>query len=269
MLITDPAYHLPYLTATEYVETFETGANLPGGVFARDKKTRQRKKCVVKFRGGERMTIEACARELLSSFIAKQWGIRVVEPVLVDVSHSFAELQLGKPHYQRVKSSIGLNYGSIYIPGYETIPVQQSLSITELPQAQHIFLFDLFIQNSDRRVGKPNLMASGQELVIYDHELAFGFTMDIFKNPCPYELRDRDRKWIEQLFLWSKIRKFPLPESAIEDSLSKLDTVFWNKAFELIPPEWHTAQLNEIRNYLTEIVDNAPRFIKSVKTYLA
>ncbi len=215
------------------------------------------------------MTINACARELLAAFIAKQWGIRVVEPVLMDISLPFAELQQGEPHYQRVKSSIGLNYGSIYVPGHETIPVNQSLSPTELPQAQHIFLFDLFIQNGDRRIEKPNLMANGQELVIYDHELAFGFTMDIFKNACPYELRDRDRQWIEQLFLWSKIRKFPLPESAIEESLRRLDTVFWNRAFELIPPEWHTAQLNDIRLYLTEIIDHAPEFIRSVKTYLA
>lgn len=168
MLITDPNYRLPRLSARQYDDTFKSGANQPGLITARDQQTRQSVNCVVKFRGAERMTPEACARELLAAFIAKQWGIRVVEPVLVEVSPEFVELERGKPHYQLLTNSIGLNVGSVYVQGYETIPVHQPLSDIELPQAQHIVLFDLLIQNADRRVEKPNLMSNGRELVIYD-----------------------------------------------------------------------------------------------------
>ena len=234
MIITDPAYRLPRLTARQYDDTFTSGANLPGLITARDQETQQSVNCVVKFRGAERMRPEACAYELLAAFIAKQWGISVVEPVLVDVSTDFAELERGKPHYQLLSKSIGLNVGSVYIRGYETIPVYQPLNDIELPHAQHIVLFDLFIQNADRRVEKPNLMSNGQELIIYDHELAFSFIQALFKNPKPYQLREQDRGWIENLFLLSKIKRFPLPEPAIQLAIERLDNKFWDRAFEFI-----------------------------------
>lgn len=268
MLITDPNYRLPQLTARQYDDTFTSGANQPGLITARDQQTRQSVNCVVKFRGAERMTTEACARELLAAFIAKQWGIRVVEPVLVDIGPEFVELERGKPHYQLLAKSIGLNVGSVYVRGYDTIPVYQPLNDVELPQAQHIVLFDLFIQNADRRVEKPNLMANGQELVIYDHELAFSFIQALFRNPTPYQLREQDRAWIENLFLLSKIKRFPLPEPAILQAIGRLDNNFWDRAFELIPSEWRTDQLPEIRSFLTEIVNNADVFVQSIKPFL-
>ncbi|MVM34739.1 hypothetical protein GO755_32220 [Spirosoma sp. HMF4905] len=268
MLITDPSYTLPRLIALRYDNTFTNGANQPGLVAARDQQTRQLIDCVVKFRGGERMTPEACARELLAAFIAKEWGIRVVEPVLVDILPEFSELERGKAHYQLLAKSIGLNVGSVYIPGYDTIPVHQPLSAVELPQAQHIFVFDVFIQNADRRVEKPNLMGNGQELVIYDHELAFSFIQALFKNKTPYQLREQDRVWIENLFLLAKIKRFPLPELAIKQALDRLDNKFWDRAFELIPPEWRTDQLPEIRSFLTQIVNNSDLFVQSVKPFL-
>lgn len=268
MLITDPAYHLPRLTAQRYDETLTSGANRPAIVAARDQQTKERLSCVVKFRGAERMTPEACARELLAAFIAKEWGIRVVEPVLVDVGAEFVELERGKPHYQLLANSVGLNVGSVYVRGYDTIPVYQPLSDVELPQAQHIVLFDLFIQNADRRVEKPNLMANGQELVIYDHELAFSFIQALFKNPTPHQLREQDRTWVENLFLLAKIKRFPLPETAILQAFGRLDNKFWDRSFELIPSAWRTDQLPEIRSFLTEIVNNADVFVQSVKPFL-
>ncbi len=74
MLITDPTYRLPRLTALRFEKTLENGANKPGLLTARDLETRQSFDCVVKFRGAERMSPEACARELLAAFIAKQLG---------------------------------------------------------------------------------------------------------------------------------------------------------------------------------------------------
>ncbi len=264
--ITDPAYRLPRLTAQLYRDTFTHGANLPGLVVARDPQTRKPTECVVKFRGAERMSPEACCRELLAAFIAKEWGIRVVEPVLVEVIPEFVESQRGKPQYQMLLQSGGLNYGSVYVPGYDTIPVHQPLNEAEVPQAQQIVAFDLFVQNPDRRVEKPNLMSNGRELVIYDHELAFGFVHDIFKNPRPYELREGDQQWINSLFLVPKIRQSPFPEAAIGQALSRLGTNFWDTAFELIPPDWQTEQLPVIREYLTQITRNIPQFLQSVKT---
>ncbi|AYQ34850.1 HipA family kinase [Runella sp. SP2] len=266
MRITDDAYRLPTLKALRFNKILETGANKPGIINARDLSIRQSYDSVVKFRGAERMSPEACARELLAAFIAKHMGIRVVEPVLVEIVHDFVETERGQPHFQTLSKSIGLNYGSIYLPNYDTIPVFQPLNDYELTHAQKVVLFDLFIQNCDRRHEKPNIMSNGQELVIYDHELAFSFVHDIFRNKRPFELREADKSWIDSLFLLPKIKKLPIPEAYFIEALESLDNIFWDKAFELIPQEWQTQQLQEIRTYLTEIVNNASLFTQSIKT---
>lgn len=176
-------------------------------------------------------------------------------------------MQREESHFQTLSNSLGINYGSIYLANYDTIPVFQPLNDHELPHAHKIVLFDMFIQNCDRRKEKPNLMSNGHELVIYDHELAFSFIQDIFKNTRPFELREIDRSWIDLLFLLPKIKMHPIPEAYFTGALQSLDNIFWDRAFELIPHQWRTQQLQDIRIYLTEIVNNAPLFIQSINTF--
>jgi hypothetical protein len=42
-----------------------------------------------------------------------------------------------------------------------------------LPSAAAVFAFDGIIQNPDRRDGNPNCLVRGEEIRIFDHELAF------------------------------------------------------------------------------------------------
>ena len=52
-----------------------------------------------------------------------------------------------------------------------------------LPVAAAIFVFDLIVQNVDRRVDNPNCLVKGSELCIFDHELAFTHGMVIRWQP--------------------------------------------------------------------------------------
>lgn len=239
-------------------------------VGCRDLETQQAVDCVVKLRGAERMSVEACARELLAGFLAKEWGIRVVEPVLVEVTQAFVDLQVGQPHHNMLANSIGINYGSVYMDGYVTIPVLQPLTNLELRQAQDIVLFDMLIQNTDRRLDKPNLMSNGKELVVYDHELAFSFTLvpSFLRNPNPSQLMEADRQWIENLFLARKIKENEFPDVECAACMNRLNDGFWEKAFQLIPAEWRTEQLNDIKTYLEAVVAAKEDFIQSAKTFL-
>jgi hypothetical protein len=90
--------------------------------------------------------------------------------------------------------------------GYDTILPGQGLNNHQLPFAQTIFAFDVFIQNTDRTNNKPNMMTNGYEMVIYDHELAFGFIFDLFTNPQPWVIRNVDLEWINKHVLLSRIK---------------------------------------------------------------
>jgi len=50
-----------------------------------------------------------------------------------------------------------------------------------------IFAFDLMVQNPDRRKGKPNLLRKGDELAIFDHEMAFSFLYALVPNEYPWD----------------------------------------------------------------------------------
>jgi hypothetical protein len=202
--ITDEGYSLPIVEALSPYATLETGANKPLLIRGVDTEGSQGD-YVVKLRGAERMSTEACMRELLAAFIAAQMGIRAVDPVVINISKEFTDLLTGTAHTYAVKS-LGYNYGSEYLEKYITIIPTRDLNSQQLPYAQTIFAFDVTIQNPDRTILKPNMLTDGTEIVILDHELAFSFAMDIFPNPRAWEIRNSDLEWINRHCLLSKVR---------------------------------------------------------------
>lgn len=206
--ITDPNFILPIVEALSPHEVFSTGANKPlllTGVNEEGIKGAY----VIKFKGAERMYPEANMRELLALFIAAEMSILSVQPVLIHISHDFVDLlvgNLGNPIEEIASKSTGINFGSVYIKGYNTISITEELNERQLKYAQDLFAFDVFIQNPDRTFKKPNMMTDGAEIIIYDHELAFSFVLDIFQNKQPWVIRERDLEWIKGHCILPKIK---------------------------------------------------------------
>jgi hypothetical protein len=57
--------------------------------------------------------------------------------------------------------------------------------------AVDIFAFDALVQNPDRRFNNPNLLVNGDSILIFDHEIAFSFLLDIFPSPSPWRLESQ------------------------------------------------------------------------------
>jgi hypothetical protein len=266
--ITDDDYILPIIEALSPHELFESGANKPlliTGVDANGIKGDY----VVKFRSAERMSFEASMRELLAAFIAMQMEITVVRPVIINVSQDFADLLKGHEAWQYANRSIGYNYGSEYIKDHSTLIINQSLNNNQLPYAQNIFAFDILIQNTDRRDDKPNMITDGKEIIIFDHELAFGFVFDLFKNPRPWEITARDMEWINNHCLLSKIKGNNFNFDTFSKRLDNLDENFWNTAWNIIPDEWRSDHFNLIKNHFSAISENKDAFILELKKLMS
>ncbi len=58
-------------------------------------------------------------------------------------------------------------------------------------QAAHIFAFDALIQNPDRRYSNQNLLTRGNNIFVYDHELAFSFLEAILPLRHPWLSKTR------------------------------------------------------------------------------
>jgi hypothetical protein len=267
--ITDPGFTLSIVEALSPHEVFSTGANKPlllTGVNQNGNKGSY----VIKFKASERMSPEANMRELLALFIAAEMNIPSVQPVLINISQDFVDLLIGDPIWQTASQSTGTNFGSVYIQGFKTILTTEELNSQQLTFAQALFAFDVFIQNPDRTINKPNMMTDGHEIVIYDHELAFSFALDIFPNQQPWVIREVDLEWINRHCILPKIRGKEFDFQSFADGLSALNEEFWSKAWQLIPIEWqYVGQFNKIKQYLTAICNNKDTFINHLQLLMS
>ena len=267
--ITNPDYFLPTITALVGGKIFTTGANHPHLVRGVCSQTGEKNDYVVKYLGAERMIPSACARELIAICIANEMDYVVPEPVVVNITNEFVETLRGNDAYSLASRSIGYNFGSQYVEG----SFQQILKGQKLPEGLYsrvvdLFAFDLFISNADRNHDRPNMLTDGENILIFDHELAFGFTRDIRKNPHPWLILDHDMAWIRNQYLFPVLQG---REHNFENFVKKLDLLnadFWSNLESIIPTAWMSDEYTKIRTTLGTIIEHKTEFVQQINTRL-
>jgi len=263
--ITDKEYFLPIIEALQGFSEFGTGTTKPMLIRGVCRTTHEKSDYVVKYLNSPRMSFESSCRELLASFIARELGLNVAEPALINVTSNFADSLRGKEGFNNAINSIGLNYGSKFFgPGFMELIHKQHLNEEQLVQAKQIFALDIFISNADRRIDKQNMLTNGTKIIIFDHELAFGFIMDIIKNPTPWIIGESDMIWIKNHFFYSTLKGNEHNFITFVEGLYVLDDNFWEKANSLIPNEWKTGQISKIRQNLMDLINNREIFLNEI-----
>ncbi len=267
--ITDKDYRLPEIYAQRFNDELPNSANKPIVISGVDKSTGEKGDYVVKFRKADRMSEEASMRELLASFIAMEMEIPVVEPAIIEIGENFVELLKGNDSWAVASKSLGYNYGSKYLKEYSTLILNKPLNNHQLPYAQNAFAFDMFIQNSDRTIIKPNLLTNGEDIIILDHEIAFGFIFASFLTANIWEMAEEHKLWIRQHCLLPLIKGETYNFEKFSDKFDNLTNKFWKKAFEIIPEDWRSDQFNSIKNILAGISVNRKHFILELKKVMS
>ena len=205
-------------------------------------------------------TNRVVSRELLASFMASELDLNVPSCTLINVNAKLLK---------DLQSDISaLNFGTEYRSGCYGIIRNQTLSEFQRLQINQIFPFDIFISNVARRTEDHNLLTDGNNLLIFNHQSAFDFLNDGYKNKTPWEFRPQDMDWIKSHVFFPYLKnKFP-DFSILVNKLTRLDDNFWNKAFSLIPDEWKTDELEEIKSHCQAIITNKDAFLQSLKNVL-
>lgn len=139
---------------------------------------------VAKFSGGCDQGNVNLAREVIGACLAGDLGLPVPEPFLIDNPADWAATIPDANECAKVQRSSPVAFGSrvmtrqfgVWAPG-------NTISDTMLPMAAGIFVFDGVIQNPDRRSDNPNCLVRGDEMRIFDHELAFSHGLVIGWTP--------------------------------------------------------------------------------------
>lgn len=268
--ITDPDYYLPLIYATEGINVLSSGATQPMLIRGICSKSHEVNEYVVKYRSSPRMSIEAQCRELIAAFIACELGLYVAQPVIINITEDFIETLRGREGFAYANGSIGLNFGSKYIAGGLTPFIKgQELSNRQYNEAQKVFALDVFITNPDRNENKQNMLTDGENILIFDHELAFGFVFDIIKNPTPWLITEADEYWIKLHYFYPIIKGNEHNLDEFVKSFEQLNDNFWEKVWQLIPDEWKCDQVNIIKNNITNLVTNRSIFINELTRILS
>jgi hypothetical protein len=82
-----------------------------------------------------------------------------------------------------------------------------ALSKILFEQALAVFVFDVLVMNADRYAKKQNLKQNGKEIIIFDHESAFGFVFDISPNLEPWFFQSYDQEWMQNHLFYSEIKR--------------------------------------------------------------
>lgn len=267
--LTDSSYKLPTIEALSCFGQFHHGTTLPMAIWGVDTKSGERGKYVVKFKNQTRMSNSASAFEYLGAWMALEMGLFAAEPVVVTISEDFVSTLSGRDGYKAARQSMGVNFGSRYVAGVTQIPPSGYVfSKEQVNQAKQLFVLDLFIQNIDRGHQKPNVGFLGDQLFIYDHELAFSFTrqLSFTRNKLPWFIDMDDSELYKKHFFYRYLKELGECEFAIQvHNLKRLGYEFWIHVDRHMPNEFHVAELIDIKNYLLPILDHESEFTSSIQ----
>ncbi len=269
MKITDNGYKLPKVFAQLFHSNFNTSANKPLLITGINKESGEKLDYVVKLKAAERMSNEASMRELLACFISMEFDLPVIQPAIVEITPEFVETLKANDSWQPANKSLGNNFGSLNLTDHKILIINQPLNNHQLLHAQNAFFFDMFIQNSDRTTNKPNVLTNGNDLVILDHEIAFGFIFPPSLTIKIWEMTEVGKEWVRNHCLLPLIKGKEYNFNELSEKMDNLNTAFWVKAASLIPPEWMTDQFVSIRATLTNIIKEKAKFILELKKILS
>lgn len=254
-----------YLRASEFQGPMKTGTKFPILFTCTDGSSRE--DVIVKFRESVWRGIFSLVGEHVAAHLAKDLGLRAAEIVMVDVDETMADVPAAEKypqHAKQIRRSPGLNVGSVFVgPGfYATIPNER-----EMVKSQKLFTqvvgFDFVIQNFDRVRENPNYLRKGEQLILIDHEQAFGVADEHNSIEFTVDALALD-PFLQHVF-------FPAIDLASDfdplfSKLAALSDATINGYFEALPKEWKDERTKSLTAYVRWARDNASVILSKLLT---
>jgi hypothetical protein len=261
------------LTATQFIKPMSNGRNRPL-LLGCETAGGESFEVVVKFRGKE-MDAKAQIAELVTAQLADDLGLQVPQAAVVDVPAGFDAIVAEKDLAAMVKSSPGLNFGSVNIgAGFTTWPPGREPYGAQRDHAADIFAFDTLIQNADRRAVNPNLWARSDRLGVYDHEMAFQFLavpiIDGAPKPWAVAKQGKAFRFLDQHIFYRSLRGGRLDLGPFKEKLGALTDQQIEAYGNSVPAQWRdkSGLCEGIVEYLREAREKRETLIQFIKHLL-
>ncbi len=238
-----------------------SGRNAPLLLHVRDETDRP-EQCIVKSRSRLATPPLEYLLEWLGAALARALGLTTPEPLAVSISDDFAQ-SVDPSLREELVSSIGLVYGSRFVRGVTQVAQDYPFTASQREIAASILAFDVFIHNRDRRASNKNLFIDRNDLVVFDHELAFDFVHALIGAPDP--VLDHCPDLVAGHALYAPLRGKAPKQDGFRARLESLDQAFFEALMEATPSEW---TCDHARGKLDRIVEVLQRRREAVDRWL-
>jgi hypothetical protein len=190
--------------------------------------------------------------EWVSSALAIRLGLPTPKPHEIELPNQF--IQRLPEKFRPSSPQAPVVFGSEKAAVGWGQPMKDQLNIEQVRAATELLAFDVLIQNPDRRKDKPNLFASHNSFLAYDHEMAFSFLF-LFgdqsgagRDPCLEIVRDH--------FFYSLLRGRVLNIQRFQSELQSISDQEIDDLAALTPIVWNTGSIPGILNTLKGFLKN-------------
>lgn len=207
-------------------------------------------------------------KELIGSKLASHFCLPTPEPALITIEPELARLIANSypPKAELINGSVGLNFGTKEMLGFGTWPVDRPIFGMMRQAATEIFAFDALVQNPDRRFNNANILANGETVLIFDHELAFSFLVDFFPSSTPWKL---DRLFLTNHVFYRQLKSQNIDLNDFTSRLIHLSDSILDQIFADVPSEWNNDDVPKIGQHLCTMRDHAEEFAEEIRRFLA
>lgn len=139
----------------------------------------ERARFVVKALGLPGIQAGALCHEFLGCRLARLYGLAAPNAEVVQLSPEFLASAADDLRRARVKPDPGLAVGVELVANLDVFPASARLHPAEVLEAARVYVFDLLIQNPDRRAENPNSGRADGRIVPFDFENGFSFRLAI------------------------------------------------------------------------------------------
>lgn len=199
------------------------------------------------------------AFEALAAMLAADLGLPLPEPFIVYLEPEFISVVSDAEVKAAMQRSSPFAFGSTFVHGYTAWPHSQKIPKSMTSVAAEIYVFDQIIANSDRRPERPNCLFSGDQPLIFDHELTFMMDRILFwKQPWVEGGFDNSVARENHIFAGPYYEEPPQNLDRFVAAWESLDTNRFVQYVEALPQAWLYDQnhLSQLKSYLDAVKQN-------------
>ena len=225
--------------------------------------------CVVKLsaRLGECPTPYLC--EWVATTVARALGVHVPDPLAVSIGAPFANSLTDESTRGAARSSLGVAFGSRFMPGYVQWTPTAGVHPEQRDAASLLFAFDVFVHNYDRTEGNPNLLVRREDLLAIDHDLTFEF---VYPSSCANPELDPRRDVVDKHAFRVPLKGKLSDLADFRQAVRGLTDEWLATLMSATPPEWMVGHGASVLGRIVDVVkgrrDHVEDWLRQVETWM-